>query len=204
MDLLGVGPLVARTIRKLRAAGVDGPFLLCGEPAASAAAHTRFGAERDLYFSVGELDWARATLSYARIKARQRGSVSFDHSSAYHQTNIALVKVIDAKAFGRDHLAKQVALRWFEATCPLQPFPDNQNWKVLKKLLAASLFGAPEGRFFLPLGIWKRSQATSARSTIQDELPDSRLSRMTFPAMLAARSLRRAAQTTTYCRFCAR
>ena len=149
-------------------------------------------------------DWARATLSYARIKARQRGSVSFDHSSAYHQTNIALVKVIDAKAFGRDHLAKQVALRWFEATCPLQPFPDNQNWKVLKKLLAASLFGAPEGRFFLPLGIWKRSQATSARSTIQDELPDSRLSRMTFPAMLAARSLRRAAQTTTYCRFCAR
>jgi hypothetical protein len=43
---------------------------------------------------------------------------------------------------------KQAALRWFESTCPLQPFPDTQNWKVLKKLLAASLFGTPEGRFF--------------------------------------------------------
>ncbi len=148
LDLLGVGALVGRTIRELRDAGAEGPMLLCGEPAASEAAHRRFASERNLYFSVGHTDWARATMSCARIRARLNGSVGFERSPAYELTATALQQVIAARAIGRDTLAQEVALHWFSLVCPLQPIPDSRNWKVLKKLLVAYLFGATEGRYF--------------------------------------------------------
>jgi len=148
LDLIGVGALVGRTIRELRDAGAAGPILLCGEPAASEAAHRRFAGERNLYFSVGDTDWARATVSCARIRARLNGSIGFERSPAHEETASALRQVIAARAIGRDSLAQEVALRWFSSVCPLQPLPDSRNWKVLKKLLVACLFGAPEGRYF--------------------------------------------------------
>jgi hypothetical protein len=148
LDTIGVGALVARTIRKLRNVGVEGPIFLCGEPAASAAAHHLFRGEPNLYFSVGESDWARASVSCGRVKARHNGSVAFEHSAAFELTSSALQRVIAAKISGHDTLAKEAALRWFSSIFALQPCPDSQNWKVLKKLLVVCLFGAVEGRFF--------------------------------------------------------
>lgn len=148
LDLIGVGPLVARTIRALRIVGAKGPMLLCGEPAASEAAHAHFAREQSLYFSVEETDWARATLSCARQRARLSGAVRFRHSAAYDETTLALGQVVAARAIGRNALAQDVALRWFMSVCPPRPFPISRNWKVLKKLLVMCLFGELEGRFF--------------------------------------------------------
>lgn len=148
LDRIGVGALVSRTLQKLIDVGVKGPFFLCGEPAASSAAHNQFAGQGNLFFSVAESDWARASMSCGRVMARRKGSVVFERTPVDDHSAATIRQVIAARAVGRDACAQEAALRWFASVFPLQPFPRSQNWKVLKKLLVYYLFGELEGRFF--------------------------------------------------------
>lgn len=148
LDLTGVGTLVARCIQELRAGGAEGLVLLCGEPAASEAAHRYFANYTNLCFCVADADWGHATLSCARARARSNGCVGFDYSPIQSHTAATLRQVITAQTIGRRDLARSAALRWFTPLCSSNVFSANRNWKALKRLLVASLFGAPEGRYF--------------------------------------------------------
>lgn len=149
LDRVSVGALVKAAMKKLSNTGFKGPFFLCGEPAASTAAHHQFAGEQDVYFSVGESDWARSSMSCGKVIAGRKGSVLLGRSSIEKWSTSALNQVIAARGIGRNACAQEAALRWFESVVPLEPTPHSHNWKFLKKLLVSSLFGELEGRFFL-------------------------------------------------------
>jgi len=149
LDRICVGALIEAAIKTISDTGFKGPFFLCGEPAASSAAHHQFAGEQNVYFSVGESDWARSTLSCGKVIARRNGSVAFERSPIEEHSASVLGQVIAARSIGRDAIAQEAALCWFASVAPLKPTPQSKNWKFLKKLLVSSLFGELEGRFFL-------------------------------------------------------
>lgn len=181
LDVVGVGTVVAHAIRRLRQGGAEGPIFLCGEPAASSAAHRQFAGELNLHFSVAESDWSRATVSCGRVIARKSGSVGLDHSPVSMQSSAALRRMIAAKTSGHDYLAQAAALRWLGTICPPQPFPDSQNWKVLKKLLVVSLFGPLEGKFFA--APWDIDEVVRYANTLN--FPDRATRVSAFPSAIS-------------------
>lgn len=149
LDALAVGPLVAATIDRLRAAKPQATIILCGGPAADEQAIRAFSDREGLLFSVSDAEWTRATLSYARTRAdRDDDGLGLARRPQAEATARALERVAAARSINRSDIAQGIALRWFGANCPLSLRSNTQNWKVLKKQLVGSIFGEPQGRYF--------------------------------------------------------
>lgn len=141
-----VGDLVDSAIGTIASLNPEAMFTLCGTPAASDAALSRFAAREDLRFcaepsSVEDVE--------RRLSLILQGRALPPVSSAHAWTSQCIADAFVALKSAQPPFAREIALSWIRPYCA-DSFRDEMNWKVIKKRLLATLFGRETGVFLEP------------------------------------------------------